>query len=1172
VILAGSAVAELALAAAHHAGLDRVEELTQETALAVPSDGAVIMQLTVGPPDDAGRRPLVLHARGDHAAPDISWARCATGVLGPAVPAMPSGLRSWPPEGAAAIPLDGFYERLAEAGMGYGPEFRALHAVWRRDEELFAEARLPEGRMAEAGRFSLHPVLLDAALQAASLGLASPPGLAFRWTGLSLHAVGATTVRVSLRCPGPGEAFSIQLADATGEPVATVEGVTTRPLSAGQLREEVAASDHHPLLRIDWTEPPELPAPQPEERIVVIGPDDLALQDAAVNLEHHADLAAMTRGLGEGGPVPGVVVVVFQAVVFQAVVSQAGAGLPDDVPAAVNAATAQALALLQGWLGDERLASCQLVLLTRQAVATGPEEGVRDLTHAALWGLARTAQAEHPDRAIRLIDTDDSDASRRALAAAVLSGRPQVALREGRQLMPRLTRARDALAAPDGPAWRLESTPGNLTLAACPGLDAPLARGQVRIAVHAAGVTLADVPALSRSADRADPAGPLGGEGAGIVTETGPGVTGLTPGDRVLGLFPGAFGSFAVADQRMLAKVPDGWPLATAAGVPAAYLTAYLALADLGGTKPGDRVLVHAAAGAEAMAAIQLARHLGAEVFATADREQWRALDAHGFDAMHLGSSSSRTPGFQQHFLRATRGHGMDVIIGSPGGELAGASVRLLAEGGRYIETGGEDPLGNIRAAAERRGGQYHVLDLHGTDPGRIAQVLAELCRLFEAGVLDPPQVTCRDIRLAPRTWSGKLVLTVPRPLDPQGTVLITGGTGALGAVIARHLVREHAVRHLVLASRQGPYAPGAYELQRELESAGALVSMAACDAADRAAVHKLLAAIPPEHQLTAVVHAAGVLDDTVLTALSAKQLDLVMRAKADAAWHLHELTAALDLSAFIMFSSVAGVLGAAGQANYAAASVFLDALAHHRRAAGLPGLTLDWGLWAEKSSFTAHLGKADLQRIARSGIRPLATREGLALLDAALRQPYPAVTAARFDPVALATHASDLPAMLSGLTRTTVQRQAAANAPSPATLRQRLVSLAPPDAARLILELVRTEAAVVLGLAPPSLIEAERSLESMGLDSLRALELRNRLSGGTGLALPLYLLRERGSVAELAQAILDVILVHMTSQANGHHDGAGAQHDGAAAQHDAAGAHHDGAGAHHDAYEQEVL
>jgi polyketide synthase 12 len=1142
VVLPGSVFVELALAAAHRTGLDRVEELTLETALALPAEGGVTVQLTVGAPDETGRRPMALHARDDDAAPDLPWTRHASGFLGPAAGPDPAGLRTWPPAGAAALSLDGFYERQPDAELGYGPAFQGLRAAWRRDEELFAEVQLPASIAPEAGQFGLHPALLDAAWHAAALDLADGSGqaeLPLSWASVSLHAVGATTLRVRLEPQRDGQTMTLHLADVTGEPVATVEALTTRSVTAGQLRDELAARDHQPLLRIDWAELAGIPAALPEDRIAVAGAGDLgpALHHAAVHLEQHADLTAMIHALDQGSPTPGLVILARTAPARQ--------DWPIDVPTATRAATAQALALLQGWLADERLASCRLVLLTKHAVGTRPDEDVQDLAHAALWGLARTAQAEHPDRAICLIDTDGSDASVRALAGAVLSAQPQIALRSGHQLVPRLTRAHDTLTAPDCAAWRLDipakGTLDNLTLTAYPEATAPLAGEQVRIAVHAAGLNSRDV--LDAPGGYPGDAGPLGGAGAGVVTEAGPGVTQFAAGDRVMGLFPAAFGPIAVADPRLLVRMPADWSFPTAASIPVVFLTAYQCLIHLAHIQRGERVLVHAAADGAGLAAIQLARHLGAEVFATASPGSWDILRAQGFDAAHL--ASPRTPGFEHHFLRSTQGRGVNVVLGSVTRELADASLRLLSDGGRYIEMGKTDIRDPARVAADHPGVTYQAFDLSAAEPGRTGQILAELAGLFERGVLHPLPTAPQDIRLAPHAFrvmaqaqhAGQIVLTLPRPLDLNGTVLISGGTGTLGALVARHLVHKHAVRHLLLTSRQGPTASGAQALRRELEAAGARVTITACDVADRAAIQTLLATVPPAHPLTAVVHAAGVLDDALLTALTPGQLDTVLRAKADAAWHLHELTQALDLSAFVMFSSAAGVLGALGQANYAAASTFLDALAHHRRAQGLHALTLDWGLWAEKSSLTARLDKAGHQRMARAGIHALTTREGLALLDAALGQPHPALIAAHFDFTAVAAHAQTLPPILQGLSHATTPRPAASNVPSPSTLRQRLISLSPPDAARVMLDLVQAEAAVVLGVAPASVIEAERSLESIGLDSLRALELKNRLSAVIGLALPAYLTRERGTVADLARTIFDKLLMHMTSQSNGEGD-----------------------------------
>ncbi|MGO4425736.1 beta-ketoacyl reductase, partial [Streptomyces sp. MCAF7] len=233
---------------------------------------------------------------------------------------------------------------------------------------------------------------------------------------------------------------------------------------------------------------------------------------------------------------------------------------------------------------------------------------------------------------------------------------------------------------------------------------------------------------------------------------------------------------------------------------------------------------------------------------------------------------------------------------------------------------------------------------------------------------------------------------------DPDGTVLITGGTGTLGAVLARHLVGRHGVRHLLLASRRGPDAPGATELGAELAELGAEVTVRACDSGDRAALADLIARIPTGHPLTGVVHAAGVLDDATVSSLTPRHLDTALTPKADAAFHLHELTRHAQLRAFVLFSSAAGVLGAAGQGNYAAANAFLDALAEHRRAQGLPALSLAWGLWEQGSGMTGHLDGTDLARITRSGLAPLATEDALALFDAALVGDRPCLVPARLD------------------------------------------------------------------------------------------------------------------------------------------------------------------------------
>ncbi|MGK4008524.1 SDR family NAD(P)-dependent oxidoreductase [Sorangium sp. So ce1036] len=792
VLLPGTAFVELALAAARHAGLGRIEELTLEAPLALPPRGGVHLQLSVGAPDEAGRRSLTLHARpeGDD---DTRWTRHATGALAPAADATPFDLRDWPPAGAEPLDLDGFYDRLADTGVAYGHDFQGLVAAWKRGDDLFAEVRLPDGPARDAARFGLHPALLDAALHPLALepGREGTVSLLFSWAGVSLHRTGASALRVRMSRGDGNGAVSLALADASGEPVASADALVTRPVSPEQIR-RARAAHHDALLRVDWVPLPTPPAPPRAERWACLGDDDLELaaalggareggapadvDAAAARLEAYPDLAALQDAITRGERIPDVVAVPWM-------------DEARDVAQAVHDATHRGLSLLQAWLADERLAPCRLVFITRRAMATTPGEGGLDLAPAALWGLVRTAQIEHFERPLVLVDIDDRGASLRALRAALASGEPQLALREGALRVPRLARV---TASPDA----------------------------------------------------------------------------------------------------------------------------------------------------------------------------------------------------------------------------------------------------------------------------------------------------------------------TTRPLNPEGTVLVTGGTGPLGGLVARHLVVRHGVRHLLLTSRQGGSAPGAEALRSELEAAGAHVRLAACDVADRDALQRLLASVPPDHPLTGVVHTAAVLDDGVLLSLTPERVGRVLRPKIDAALHLHELTQDLDLAAFVLFSSAAGVLGGAGMASYAAANASLDALASRRRVLGLPALSLAWGPWAESGMFT-RLSDADRARMHRLGLVPLASQDALALLDAALGRPDATLIPARFDTAAWSAPSAAVPPLLRGLLRARLQRDAGAGGEAPSSLKQRLAVLSEAERDRLLLDLVRGETAAVLGHPDPSRVSPHAGFKTLGLDSLMAIELRRRLQHATGVRLP---------------------------------------------------------------------
>ncbi|WP_324603631.1 type I polyketide synthase [Streptomyces sp. HCCB10043] len=361
---------------------------------------------------------------------------------------------------------------------------------------------------------------------------------------------------------------------------------------------------------------------------------------------------------------------------------------------------------------------------------------------------------------------------------------------------------------------------------------------------------------------------------------------------------------------------------------------------------------------------------------------------------------------------------------------------------------------------------------------------------------------------------------------EPGASVLVTGGTGGLGAAVACHLAARYRVSELVLVSRRGTEAPGARELVAELSGHGVRATVVACDVGDREAVARLLA----DHPVSGIVHTAGVLDDGLIGSLTPERFDPVFRSKADAAWHLHELAEemSLDLSMFVMFSSAAGTFDGAGQANYAAANGFLDALAAHRHRLGLPATSLAWGLWEERSGMAGALGEADLERMHRSGMRALPTAHGLALFDTAVGLELPVVLPMRLDTAAVGERGRDVPAVLRGLVRSAVpQRRSADSAPAEPEMpfEERLAAMRPRERAPFLLDLVRTQVAVVLGHDGPRDIDPKRGFTDFGVDSLAALELRNLLAKLTDVRLPATLVFDHPTPQAVADLLFEELV-----------------------------------------------
>ncbi|MEU2514276.1 type I polyketide synthase, partial [Streptomyces syringium] len=1117
VFFPGTGFLELAIRAADEVGCASVEDLTIVAPLILPEHGTTQVQIHVGDADEDGRREVRFHSRPAD-APDQDWSLHATGMLAKDERTLRFDGAQWPPRGADTVDLDGLYERYAETGLDYGPVFRGLRAVWRRGEELFAEVALDQ-RVKDADAFGVHPALLDAVLH--STVFASADGdqrglLPFSWGGVSLHASGASVLRVRITNCGP-DAVELIAVDAEGAPVISVTSLTLRSASPQAAAAHTRRDEMNSLFRLDWV-PQTVPAITDPTGWAVLGDDSLALADAlkaaGVTPLHAATLTALDA-TAETVVVP-------------------VTGDLTRVPESAHEVTHRVLRLLQEWQADERFTRSRLLIVTRGAVATG-DESVTDVAAAPVWGLVRSAQAENPGRFL-LVDLDDSADSTAllpALPGLLEADEPQAVVRAGTVRVGRLARLASsaALVPPAGTPWRLGSAAkgslDGLALIPCPEVLEPLTGRQVRVEVRAAGVNFRDV--LNALGMYPGEAGLFGSEAAGVVTGTGPDVTGLRPGDRVMGMLFGGFGPLGVVDERLLTPVPDDWSWETAASVPLVFLTAYYAMVDLAGLRPGEKVLVHAGAGGVGMAAVQLARHLGAEVFATASEGKWDVLRSLGVADDHI--ASSRTTDFEHAFAAVTDGSGVDVVLNALSGEFVDASLRLLAPGGRFLEMGKTD----IRDADTLPGVDYRSFDLGFADPDRIRQMLTELVDLFDRGALRPLPMKTWDVRRAKDAFRymslakhvGKIVLTNPPAWDPEGTVLITGGTGGLAAELARHLVAERSVRHLLLVSRRGPDAPGAAELREELTAQGAEVRVVASDIADRAAVAALLAGIPAEHPLTAVVHTAGVLDDGVIASLTPERLATVLRPKVDAAWHLHELTRDLDLAAFVLYSSTAGVMGSPGQGNYAAGNTFLDALAHHRHSQGLPATSLAWGAWEQGAGMTSTLDDRDVRRISGGGMPPLSVELGLALFDAATMTDEALVVPLPIGSGSGALPSADgLPAVLRGLV-TTGRRSVASSAAraSRKDLAQQLAGLGEEERLRFLVDLVRAEAAVVLAHPSPEAIAAEREFRQLGFDSLTAIELRNRLSTTTGIALSATLVFDYPTPRRLAEYLRDELV-----------------------------------------------
>jgi polyketide synthase 2 len=1104
-----------------------------------------------------------------------------------------------PPSGPF-IPAAKLYKRVAGRGYAYGPDFQGLRKLWPGTERAVG---LVERRNLAGREMHFHPALLDSALHV-GFGIESGVGsdetsdllyLPVRVERVILNrrpVEGALwSIGSSAKIDEFGSVTDVSILDRDGRIVLRMDGFTTRAIPF-RARSAKKGQELRPTYVVEeWaeTEPRLASGDRPgrgQNWLVFADGSGLSADVAGSLALAGAHVVTVTAGrtFSEAGadcfeidPASGedfdrLLRVLgkrrkLAGIAFGWSLKLAQTKDFDTASLLRNEmrSTIAVLHLLQA-LVRAGGATPRLWLLSQGALAAG--EGLADkrklagaMAGAPLAGFVRTALTEHADYRATLLDLDPRSAraseQARSAAAVLLGGTDdtEIALRDRAWYVPRLReaeettlppRAAPAATAVDSRHYRLAMTgPGDLdnlhlveTGALRPG------KGELLVSVKAGGLNFRDVMAATGllPSDAEDGAAweALGLECAGIVTATGPGVKGFKPGDRIMGSARGCFRSEIVVAADSVYPVPKRMSYIEAATVPSAFATAYYGLVRLARIRKGDTVLVHLGTGGVGLAAIQIARHFGADVISTAGSPSKRAY-LHKIGVKHV--FDSRSLSFAEEVRSVTRGRGVDIVLNALAGEAIPLAAGLLAPNGRFVEIGKRDIYGDsaLGLRALRHNGSLFVLDMarmDRDDPEAVKEVFTEMLAMFEAGKLKPlpthvfPASRVQDAfrTMAQAGHIGKVVVDfeadgievdlstdMPLLLAKDGAYLITGGLGGFGAEVARYFA-AHGAGHLYLLGRSGGDRPEAKALLADLARQGVTAHAIAADVTQRSDVDAVLARIAADGvALRGVVHSAMVLDDGFVNQLDADRMMRVMAPKIIGAWNLHQATQALPLDHFVMFSSMAAVLGSSGQANYVAGNRFLDLLSAHRRRLGLPAVTVNWG--ALGGAGAVQRDKAILKYLKTMGMPPLSLEEALTGLGVVMRKNAAAVGYCKVDWQALGRANPSI----QRLRRFSEVAADTASSSGGGKVRNELMAAKGADRLRLLKAFLTQQIARVLKVDAGK-IEPGRALNELGLDSLTSFQLKNRIESEIGITLRVDKFLQKPTVESLANTIAEVL------------------------------------------------
>jgi len=1169
VVMPLTAYLEAALSALRDAEGESVSALSEielGEAMVVPDGQARVLQVIVDRPSlGAAARVRVFSRAAEHE--DDAWTLHATASAASAV-LEPRPERALG-ELAATLPneIDAqeVYQRLSSVGIEFGPAFRSLKQARGGDGEAVGEIQPNAAVQLEGERYLIHPAVLDAcihvsAVASASLGgddagrLYLPVGVErYEWLA---RPTGELRVHAKLRPSLSGaESLLIDLRIDTlaGQPVARLRGLRARRVTRSLGRQRADGQVAHWLYELGWEAQVLAAAEGAAQRGTWLILDEGAGRGALLAQELARRGATVLRATLPGAAAPGEITLdpersqdyqtalalAAQSGPLAGVVSLWPLALPrlglDTVPSAEQRlGTTAALLLLQAVLAEAAENAPRLWFVTAASQVVDGTEVIR-LEQAAVAGLARAAAAEHAELRVTHLDLDPEEApSEASLLLDELLGNSeelQVALRKGSRFVARLRRRpRERAPYVDDAPTRLDiSERGTLqNLALVPMQRRAPGPGEIELRVRASGLNFRDVlnalglyPGLIRH---------IGSDCAGEVTRIGEGVTQFAVGDRVVAMAEGAIASHATTRWEFAAPLPARLSFEQGAAIPTAYLTADITLNLIAGMKRGSKVLIHAGAGGVGMAAIALANRVGAEIFATAGSPAKRAVLGQ-LGVQH--TLDSRSTSFADEVLRITNGRGVDIVLNSLAGPMLDRSFDCVAEGGFFIEIGKRDLWSAERVAALGRGIRYHVVD--ATDNARdtpevVGRIFSRVLQDIDSGSL--PILPCRSFNyeraaeafryMAQAKHTGRVVLrhaVAPRPIEApiraEATYLITGGLRGLGLRVAEWLVQEGA-RSLLLVGRHEPDEVARAILSR-LEAQGARLSIVSADVSSADDVERIVQRLASElPALGGVIHCAAVLDDGALLKQSPERFANVMRPKADGAWRLSTALARSGLKPefFVLFSSFSAVLGSPGQSNYVAANAFLDALAHYLRGLDLPATSINWGAWAEEG-MAARGGT--VARAAARGVNALALAEGLSALGVLLRENPTQVSVVPFDwnVVTLQLQGAPPPPALRSLVAEASRRAYGSTDQASVTLRD-FAALSPEVRSVELAVLVRRELSTVLALDTGAAIDADQPFTHLGLDSLTAVELRNRIQSALGRPVPAVAALDWPTVAQM--------------------------------------------------------